>query len=69
MTIPEKVAEYLQRNTPRTFCDDCLQVLLGLPRRQEAQQATKPLGVSGAFDRNQGRCHNCGGSKLVIRAN
>jgi hypothetical protein len=68
MTIPEQVADFLRRNKPNSYCDDCLQKILGLARRQEAQQATKPLGVSGAFVRQSGRCFHGGEEKLVIRA-
>jgi hypothetical protein len=69
MTIPEKIDDYLRTNKPRAYCDDCLQALLGLAKRQEAQQATKPLGLCEEFVRDQGRCFSCGGDKLVIRAN
>ena len=38
-------------------------------QRQQSQQATKPLGASGAFVREHGRCfHHGGEAKLVIRA-
>src|ERR1035441_1006860 len=47
-----------------------LETLLELAQRQQSQQATKPLGASGAFVREHGRCfHHGGEAKLVIRAN
>jgi hypothetical protein len=70
MSIPEQVADFLRRNKPHSYCDDCLKELLDLARRQEVQQATKPLGASGAFTRQQGRCFHGGEEgKLVIRPN
>jgi len=71
MTVPERIAAYLKKNTPHAYCDDCLQKLLRLARRQEAQQTTKPLGLTEAFTREPGRCFNCGNERqrLVIRAN
>jgi len=70
MSIPERVADYLRDNKPHAYCDDCLKKLLKLARRQEAQQATKPLGVTGDFVRGHGLCFNHGGDdKLVTRAN
>ncbi len=65
----ESVADFIRRNKPNAYCDDCLKKLLKLARRQEAQQATRPLGLTGAFARNRGYCFNCGGDKQVIRAN
>lgn len=69
MAIPDQVAQFLRENKPKSYCDDCLAAILGLARRQEAQQATKPLGASRAFTRALGRCVHGGEYKLVIRAN
>jgi hypothetical protein len=69
MTIPDRVADLLRRNKPNAYCDDCICLILGLARRQEAQQATKPLSASGAFTRARGRCFNRGEThKRVIPA-
>jgi predicted RNase H-like HicB family nuclease len=68
-TVPERIADFLRQNKPHAYCDDCLQTLLELAQRQQSQQATKPLGASGAFVREHGRCfHHGGEAKLVIRA-
>jgi hypothetical protein len=40
MTVPETIAQFLHAHKPSAFCDDCLQKRLGLPKRQEAQQAS-----------------------------
>ena len=68
MTVPERIAEFLIQNRENAFCDDCLQKQLGLPRRQQVQQTTKPLGISGKFSRDGGQCSDCGRHKTVILA-
>jgi hypothetical protein len=71
MTIPECIHDYLIENRPVGFCDDCLQLKLGLARRQEVAPVTKTLGLTRGFQREPGYCPCCSQRrrKLVTRAN
>jgi hypothetical protein len=53
MTIPECIRDYLTENRPVGFCDDGLQLKLGLARRQEVAPVTKTLGQTRVSNGNQ----------------
>lgn len=55
-TVPVRVADFLRQNRGFAYCDDCIRQRLGFEGRQQAQQATKPLGLTSEFARLQDRC-------------
>ncbi len=55
MTVEERVADFLVKNTGKAYCDDCLARELGINRRQ-ARNATSELATSGRFHRDSGAC-------------
>jgi hypothetical protein len=67
--VPRRVADLLVTYRGTDFCDDCIADALWLPRRQQAQQATNPLGASTQFWRREDTCPRCHGYKNIIRAN
>jgi hypothetical protein len=67
MTIPERIKNFLREHEGTAYCDDCLAGELGLPKRQEAQQATSSFGGTGNFIRSKGLCHICGKDKQSTR--
>lgn len=74
MTVPERVAGFLQLNKGKWYCDDCLQEQLKLKRRQQAQQITSSLAQTPGFTRREDICQSCPPSsrarrKLVTKAN
>jgi len=69
MTIPEKVFDFLQRNSGKSFCDDCIAVECNLKRRQQAERVTAPLSLCTGFIREVAECSKCPSkTKKVIRA-
>jgi len=60
MTIPERIKNFLRKREGTRYCDDCLAERLGLPKRQEAQQATSSFAGTGDFIRSKGLCFVCG---------
>ena len=68
MEVPERVAQFVRDHRPAPWCDDCLKHQLGLARRQQAQQATKPLGTCPGFRREKRTCSECRKTKQVISA-
>jgi hypothetical protein len=69
MTIAEQVSSFLRANNGKAFCDDCLQKLVKLKLRQQAQRVTGALEQTREFTREEGTCSNCGKEKKVIRSN
>jgi hypothetical protein len=69
MTVPERVAQFLNERRPAAFSDDPVASELNLERRQQAQQATAPLGAGPGYTRVNGRCSVCWETKKVISAN
>jgi hypothetical protein len=51
MTIPKTIFDFLKKNRKQTFCDDCIAKELGLAQRQQAQQVTSTLALTGEFSR------------------
>jgi hypothetical protein len=71
MTISECIHDHLVEHRPAGFCDYCLQLKLGLARRQEVAPVTKTRGLTRGFQRESGHCPCCSRRrrKLVTRAN
>src|SRR4051794_6063540 len=68
-TVPERVRDFLNMRAGRFYCDDCIQVRLGLKWRQQVQLITATLGVvTLAFGRQTDRCSMCEERKQVICA-
>ncbi len=68
-TVAERIADIIRTKRPQTLCDDCIAKILGLKKRQQANQATTALEHSTDFDRRDGMCSVCGRhDKMVIRA-
>lgn len=57
MGIAERIARFLKQNRGVPFCDDCLERALALKRRQQAQQATNPLGQTPGYTRRDRPVH------------
>lgn len=68
MNNPAKITAFLTTHKGKRYCDDSLAKILGLARRQEAQQVTATLATTPGFERKQGKCCHCGNIKLVIHA-
>jgi len=72
MSIPERVVAFLRGGKPGAFCDDCIQLGLGLPRRQEVAIVTLTLAQCMEFRRQVGICasriHNGIREKFVTSA-
>ncbi len=68
LTVPEKVAQFLQANRPSAYCDTCIQKALNLKRHQQAQQAASGGAASGGFIRGAGTCSVCGKNVEVTHA-
>lgn len=60
MTVPEQIAQFLQKNKPLAYCDSCIQDALGLKRHQQVQQTTSGGAAAGGFVRVEGTCSSCG---------
>jgi hypothetical protein len=67
MTIAEQVSTFLRQNGGKAYCDDCLQELVGLKLRQQAQRVTGALEQTREFARQKAFCSNCGRDKKVTR--
>lgn len=64
--IARRIIERLD-TPPMSWCDDCLQKELGLPRRQQAQAVTGVLEETSLYDRYRGACSRCDDApKMVI---
>jgi hypothetical protein len=68
MAVPDQITGFLNAHRRQPYCDDCIANLVGLKKRQQSQQATKPLGGTSQFVRSSGSCSNCGRHKMVIYA-
>ena len=68
MTVQERIANFLNDNKGRGFCDNCIKIRLKLARPQEAQQAATALAATDAFLRADAHCAGCGGMKEVTWA-
>lgn len=72
MTVPERIAIFLEGGKPGAFCDDCISKGLSLRRRQQAASVTLALSSSPGFQRGMGDCssrdHVGSRQKLVVRA-
>jgi hypothetical protein len=63
--VRTRVAVLLQQKQPDAFCDDCLRIMVGLKRRQQAQAVTSVLGDTPEFQRQVGACMSCEAEKTV----
>jgi hypothetical protein len=66
MTVLEQVSDFLKRQSPKAFCDDCIASRLKLTVRQHANHKTRELAAMPFFDRREATCAGCGDAKLVI---
>jgi hypothetical protein len=66
--VPARVRDFLRGQPGRIYCDACIQALLGLKWRQQAQLITATLAVTSEFDRGRGVCSNCNQTKYGISA-
>jgi hypothetical protein len=70
MIVPERVAQFLQKNKPAAYCYGCIASGVKLQRQQQAQQAAAGLGAGSGFTRTKGKCAACGKmNRQVTRAN
>jgi len=60
MTVGAAVAQFLQQNRNKPFCDRCIGKRLGLKRHQKVRQATMPLESAPSFLSLRGYCFECG---------
>jgi hypothetical protein len=67
-SVPARVRDFLGDRPGRIYCDACLQALLGLKWRQQAQLITATLAVTSEFDRARWVCSNCSQTKYGISA-
>jgi hypothetical protein len=65
---PEKVRDFLQARRGRSYCDECIQIRMGLRWRQQVQLITATLSVTRSFERSQDICCYCNERKHVICA-
>jgi hypothetical protein len=66
--VPARVRDFLRGRPGRIYCDACIQALLGLKWRQQAQLITATLAVTTEFDRGRWVCSNCSQTKYGISA-
>ena len=63
MTVPERIAAFLQRKSPAAFCNRCLKKQIPLKKPQQADHATTGFAEArGPFHRAKGNrpCSTCG---------
>ena len=63
MTNYQRVAEFIEANRPKAFCDDCITHRLNLPRRQQAERIILALGRKPNFLRTETQCFECSTTK------
>jgi hypothetical protein len=68
MIVQEDIANFLRRNRPKPFCEDCIKKNLRLTRRQQAQATTSVLAQSNNFVKRNGICFDLNETKLVTNA-
>ena len=68
MTLPESVVKLVQDGAGDSYCDDCIQRLLGFPTVLRVRQITASFAFGGGFERRNGTCSVCHQDKRVIRA-
>ena len=69
MNIPEQVTNFLRQHKGKSYCDDCIRTHEGLNHREQSQRVTCTLALTKEFTRKRGLCVECGGDKLVTKAN
>ena len=68
MDNPELAFLLITKLTPKPLCDDCLATLSGISPRQQVNIIARSLALTTDFDRQDGKCSECGGDKLVTRS-
>ncbi len=68
VTNPEAIYEFLTSRTPASYCDDCVARNTSIGPRQQVNPICAALGLTSDFDRQQGVCQDCRGTKLVTRS-
>ena len=66
-TVPGQIIGFLSKADAGMYCDRCIQRVLGLKWRQQVQLVTATLAATRLFQRNAGRCRQCGELKQVTR--
>lgn len=65
----EKLFEFLRKERPKAFCDDCLGELLSIKPRQAVNARTEAFGLCREFTREQETCSRCEKVRKAISAN
>jgi hypothetical protein len=68
MPITHRVGEFLVRNSPQRYCDDCLARTLPLRNVGQAKRATKALASGPGYLQEEAECSRCGATKHTTRA-
>jgi hypothetical protein len=66
MTVQDRIADYLIRESGRSYCDDCLSTMFSIPPHQVQKEVTA-LVVEGWVKRSYGKCTSCESSNFVNR--
>jgi hypothetical protein len=67
-TITRRVGEFLVRNSPQRYCDDCLARTLPLRNVGQAKRATNALASDPGYRQEEADCGRCGATKHTTRA-
>lgn len=67
-SVPARIRDFLRDKPGQVYCDTCIQELLGLKWRQQAQLITATLGVTSEFQRGRLVCSSCNQTKHGISA-
>jgi hypothetical protein len=68
MSKAEHTASFLKTSNDRSYCDDCLTMLMGFSGPAEAEQVTTGLAATDGFTRETAECCLCHERKQTIRA-
>jgi hypothetical protein len=68
VTLESEIADFLCRRRGRLFCDECLRRLLHKSNLPRVADAADSVGTTTGFQRLDGMCANCGGSRTGTKA-
>ena len=66
LSLADRINEFITARRPESICDACISRALKV-RDQQINQVTIALATTSDFDRNPGRCVDCGKEQKVTR--
>ena len=64
MSLAQRINDFITERKPQRICDACISRALGV-RDQQANQVAIALATTSDFEREPGRCADCGKDQKV----